>query len=109
MRKPCNGCQFALECSTKKATRYYPNNRECLGCEKYIAYCEYRKSKQKFHKGKQILTMTEFDKHIPDRFMYWRHKIQHIGWLTSMQYRSLKNAVESGYIYEAIKRKDYED
>ena len=102
MKKPCNNCEKSIELHRAKTTVHYPNSSDCLKCEKYKAYLEYRKSKQKYFKGEPITTMKEFDEHIPDRFMYWNNKIYHIGWLMSLQYRLLKQAVENGHICIAL-------
>lgn len=104
MKKPCSDCKNSYTYRRLKTFVSVPNKVQCAECSKYKNYLEWRKSKQKYTQGAPICSMSDFDKHIADGFMYWNHKIQHASWLTNMQYRTIEQAVKQGVIYIAIKK-----
>lgn len=106
MRKPCNKCEFSNTYKTVKKTNYYPNRLSgtCAVCEKYLKYQDWLESKRKYHKGEKIRSIKEFEEHISDEFMYWNDKVQHVGWLMSMQYVRIRMAISLGILYTAIRK-----
>jgi len=58
--------------------------------------------KNKFKKGHVITGMTELDMCLDaNEYIYWHCKPKHPGWLRSMQYQCLKNAVKLGILFTA--------
>jgi len=106
MKKPCSNCVNAQKINRLKSAVYFPYSIVCLNCDKYKKYLRFRESKRMYEAGKPISSMKEFEEHIHDGFMFYNHKLQHIGWLISMQYRVLQNAVCNGHIYVAIKKEN---
>lgn len=104
MKKPCNGCKLSREDKTEKTVNHVPGDIKCLECEQYKKYRQFRESKCTYKKGEQISSITEFEAHIPDRFMYWNDRVKHCGWLVSLQYRTVQNAIKAGRLYTAIKK-----
>lgn len=56
-------------------------------------------SKAKYKKGKRIRTISEFDQS-PCLWYKFRDKTVHRSFLISWQYRTLLNAINSGFIFE---------
>lgn len=59
-----------------------------------------RMSKAKYKQGKQICTISDFD-NSGKRWYKWRSKTVNRSVLISLQYRTLKECILSGVIYEA--------
>jgi hypothetical protein len=109
MKKPCSKCEYAFVYPLRKKIAHTPNkyeHEECRNCEKYNKYQQYRESKKKYIEGEPITSISEFEKHIPDGFMFWRGRIKHVAFLMSWQYAMLKKICEGGYIYTAIRKGD---
>ncbi len=63
-----------------------------------------RKNERKYKSGKPIQTVADFENSKCDFFMvtFWnRTTPRHRGFLISWQYRTLKNFIDRGWIYEA--------
>lgn len=59
--------------------------------------------KRKFTKGALITDpMDAFEAILTGKYLFWRHKPQHPGWLSAMQLNSLRWAVRAGLISHAI-------
>ena len=109
MKKPCSKCEHSSPHQKRKMVICEPNIydcEECRNCEKYNKYRQYRDSKKKYIEGKPIRSITEFEKHIPDGFMFLRGQVKHVAFLTSWQYAMLKKSCESGSICTAIRKGD---
>jgi len=62
-------------------------------------------AKKLYTKGSTIKTvqqLIEWDKY-GDVYFYWKNKLMHYGFLSSMQFRTVIKAVEDGILLEAIK------
>ena len=65
-------------------------------------------SKARYECGEQITSITQFEASKSEWFK-WRGKTTHRSWLISLQYRTLKNVIEGGVLYEAkLKTKESE-
>ena len=109
MKKPCSKCEHSSPHQKRKMVICEPNIydcEECRNCEKYNKYRQYRDNKKKYIEGEPIRSIAEFEKHIPDGFMFWRGRIKHVAFLMSWQYAMLKKICEGGYIYTAIRKGD---
>lgn len=61
-------------------------------------------SQRRYRKGKQIDSIAEFEQSKSQWFVVKygaREKTTHIGWITSWQYRMLKDCINAGRLYEA--------
>lgn len=104
MNNPCKNCEFY-----DRRFREPINFVICSNCEKRQKYLAYLESKRKYRKGECIKTISDFQKHITDdKFVYYRDKITHAGWICSWQYSRIVNAMQAGVIFAAI-RKDKEE
>ena len=110
MKKPCSSCDNAIKTRhCRKKQRYEPNihNMECWDCEELQKYEVFRESKRRYREGKVIPDMVKFIEYISkNNFVYLRHKIQHLGWIKSLQYHFVESSVMMGVISEAIKKED---
>ena len=109
MKKPCSKCEYACVYQLRKRIAHTPNeyeHEECRNCEKYKKYRQYRDGKKKYVEGKPITSIAEFEKHIPDGFMFLRGKVKHVAFLMSWQYAMLKSSCEHGSICTAIRKGD---
>ena len=62
--------------------------------------------KPKYKKGKKITSFKMLMKHLDeDNFVYLRRKIQHKGWVLSLQFRCVVSALKCGNIRVALKIK----
>jgi hypothetical protein len=60
-------------------------------------------TKRKYSKGARIWSMMSLASTMErGEYIYWRHKILHVGWWGSMPMRVLYGAVRAGIIYRAI-------
>lgn len=65
-------------------------------------------SKARYERGEQIISITQFEASKSEWFK-WRDKTTHRAWLISLQYRTLKNVIDGGFLYEAkLKTKEGE-
>lgn len=68
----------------------------------------------KYKRGRRIISVSDYEisTKLHGHKMFWielgkQGYIRHIGWIESWQYRTLKNFIESGFIYEAeLKEKE---
>ena len=107
MKKPCSDCEYSLKYNTRKRVRYMPKMlcEQCRNCEAYKKYTEYRKDQQQYYPGNVISTVGRFEDYIKDNsFVYIHDKIYHIGWVTSLQYMTLRNYINCRVVREAIKK-----
>lgn len=107
MKKPCTNCSNSFEYKTRqKVVRECdPFKQECLQCDKHKKYLEFRESKRMYTQGHVIESLDEFDHCIAeDSFVYFRDKISHAGWMMSLQYRLIRDAISRGFIRTAIKK-----
>lgn len=58
-----------------------------------------------FEKGERITSLDEVSK---QEFVYWRHKVHHVGWFMSWPARFLLDQINLGHIYYAKKIKKVE-
>ena len=59
-------------------------------------------SKRKYEKGKRISSIAEFERSTCE-FFIWRYATRHRTILESLQYRTLKETINHGCLYEAKK------
>jgi hypothetical protein len=59
-------------------------------------------SKRKYKKGKQINSIAEFERSSCE-FFIWNYATRHHTVLESLQYRTLKEIIKHGCLYEAKK------
>lgn len=65
-------------------------------------------SKAKYEYGEKILSVAQFEAS-KSQWFKWRGKTVHRSFLISLQYRTLKNVIDGGVLYEAkIKTKEGE-
>lgn len=57
-------------------------------------------SKARYEAGEKICTIAQFEQSKSTWFK-WRGKTTHVAWLISLQYRTLKNIINAGMLYEA--------
>lgn len=101
MKKPCNKCDHSLEYHGRFYRRY---DQKCSDCESNKKYQEYLLRKRKYAKGDIIHDFADLEKYLEDNcFLYWRDKIYHHGWIESLQYHVIKNALQCGNMYKAIR------
>lgn len=61
----------------------------------------------KFRQGAVIKTMAVLVKELDaGRWIYWNHKPQHPGWIISMTYRTLRQAVAVGMLRKTKENKN---
>ena len=59
-------------------------------------------TKRKYKRGRRIATVAQFEKLVSKgHYIYYRHKPQHHGWMISMQYRSIQQAIKRGLLFIA--------
>lgn len=109
MNKPCNKCELANSYKTPKGqTRYYPSmiKRCSYNCESYQKYQEFLDGRRQYQRGEQIKSVQEYLdlQQKGETLFYWNKAIRHYGWLNSMQFRCIVNAVNAGIIYRAVKK-----
>lgn len=112
MNKPCNKCEHSMNYKTLKGNkRYSPklfgNTKQfCADCEEYKKYQEYLESKRQYVQGDYITSIDEFVERSRngESLFYWNNCIRHYGWLCSMQFRCLVNAIQNYHIRAAIKK-----
>lgn len=65
-------------------------------------------SKARYKCGEKILSIAQFESS-KSQWFKWRGKTTHRSWLISLQYRTLKGAIDGGVLYEAkLKTKEGE-
>lgn len=65
-------------------------------------------SKARYELGEQIISIAQFEAS-KSQWFKWHNKTTHRSWLISLQYRTLKNAIDGGILYEAkLKTKEGE-
>lgn len=65
-------------------------------------------SKARYECGEQIISIAQFEAS-KSQWFKWHGKTIHRSWLISLQYRTLKNAIDVGILYEAkLKTKEGE-
>ena len=66
-------------------------------------------SKARYERGEQIISIAQFEAS-KSQWFKWRGKTIHRSWLISLQYRTLKGAIDGGHLYEAkLKTKEGEE
>ena len=106
MKKPCNSCEYALWYSTRKTQSAQPSYKSaCKECEKYKQYEQFLESRRKYKQGDLIRSLDVLDHELEKtRFVYMHGKIYHAGWITSLQYRFLRNCVHNNCVYCAVRK-----
>lgn len=65
-------------------------------------------SKARYERGEQIVSIAQFEAS-KSQWFKWRGKTTHRACLISLQYRTLKNVIDGGVLYEAkLKTKEGE-
>ncbi len=57
-------------------------------------------SKARYECGEQIISIAQFEAS-KSQWFKWRGKTIHRSWLISLQYRTLKDVIDGGVLYEA--------
>ena len=68
----------------------------------------------KYKRGKRIKTIADYYKSTEKgQRMFWiyhgRWLVRHIGWIESLQYRTLKMFIEHYHLYEAVLKEDEDE
>ena len=96
-KNPCRKCAFAYERDGGKQKSYSYACGKCEAIKKHEAYLE---SKRKYTIGEPI---TSFDELLSQEFVMFHGKPKHIGFIKSMQLRTVENSINRGGFHKAIK------
>lgn len=101
MKNPCRNCDDAYinQIGWHKPSSVHV---ECFNCEKRREYDELLDKHRRYEKGECIKSLDELNDNI--RYVYMLDKLTHIGWLSSMQFRTVQRFFDMGFIYHAIDR-----
>lgn len=101
MKNPCRNCDDAY---INRIGWHKPSSVhvECFNCEKRREYDELLDKHRRYEKGECIKSLDELNDNI--RYVYMLDKLTHIGWLYSMQFRTVQVFFNKGFIYHAIDR-----
>ena len=57
-----------------------------------------------YKKGREIISLTGLGSFLDKgQWIYYRHKAYHPGWIISMQFKTLNEAMKKGWLFTAIK------
>lgn len=56
---------------------------------------------KKWKKGKRIASLDEISE---EKMIFIRDKVYHCGWFQSMQFRVLKDYMDNGWLFKAVRR-----
>ena len=103
MKNPCRNCDDAY---INRIGWHKPSSVhvECFNCEKRREYDELLDKHRRYEKGERIKSLDELND--CGNYVYVCDKLTHMGWLTSMQFRTVQGFFDSRLIYHAIDRSD---
>ena len=103
MKNPCRNCDDAY---INRIGWHKPSSVhvECFNCEKRMEYDELLDKHRRYEKGEHIKSLDELSN--CGNYVYVCDRLTHMGWLTSMQFRTVQGFFDSRLIYHAIDRSD---
>lgn len=100
MKNPCRNCNNAY---IDRNGWHKPNWREpCRNCDKHKEYDKFLDKYRRYEKGERIKSLDELNN--CGNYVYVCDRLTHIGWLVSMQFRTVQGFFDKGFIYRAIDR-----
>ena len=103
MKNPCRNCDDAYinQIGWHKPSSVHV---ECFNCEKRREYDELLDKHRRYEKGERIKSLDELND--CGNYVYVCDRLTHMGWLTSMQFRTVQGFFDKRLIYHAIDRSD---
>ena len=102
MKNPCRNCDNAYIDHNGWHKRNWQES--CFNCDKHKKYDEFLDKYRRYEKGEHIKSLDELSN--CGNYVYVCDKLTHMGWLTSMQFRTVQGFFDSRLIYHAIDRSD---
>ena len=100
MNKPCTRCRF-----NDSSHARYPLCTEIRDCPRYKKYNDYLESKRMYKVGCPILSVYEFEQYIIfNHYVFWNQRLWHTSAIMCLQYRTLRNIIQTGLLYSAVKK-----
>ena len=71
--------------------------------EKLLKHAQTLEKRRKYTKGEKF---RSFDELMSQKFVYWNGKVYSYGWFASWQAHFIKNYLDKGWFYKAIKKEN---
>lgn len=95
---PCRYCYLSTNINGRHMASY---RNECKSCKNRISYEQYLHSQRKFIRGEQI---NDISRLLECEWLMLGNTTKHIEIFKSMQLRTVLGFINSGRIYEAIRK-----